>query len=230
MLLEKPFTTDVQQAKELFDLAAAKKLFLMEANKAIFLPTTQMIKQLLSADTLGKIEYIYLPASADYPFPPEHWMRDYRQAGGSIWGSAGYGLAWAMYLCDSPVIAAHALSSEYPGQADYLSAVNFKLASGTIVVTILGMEVQTVNRCYLHGTKGFISLDNFWKSQAFTLQLPAEQPRVYDLPYASEFTFYLDHVSELIEKNCLTSPIMTRELTIQTVQWLVSLTATDNTH
>ena len=138
-------------------------------------------------------------------------------------GSAAYGLAFASYILDSPIIKASSLESHHPGQADYLTDLCFQLQCGTIVNTVLGMEINTVNRCYVYGTKGYIAFDNFWKSQALTLMLNNRESVTYDFPYPSEFTFYLDHVSDLLRNNKKESPIMTHQLTLQSMKYLDDL-------
>ena len=223
VILEKPFTVTYREALELIETAEKLDLFIMEGQKAVFLPTTKKIKELISEGAIGRVDYIYLPASSNYKFPEDNWMNSYDQGGGSLLGSACYGMAFASYICGSEITKAQSLEIHQPDKADYLTNLSFQLAQGTIVNTVLGMEINTVNRCYIYGSKGHIYLDNFWKSKALTLVLPDKAPQEFLFPYDSEFTFYIDHVSELLQAGFKESPVMTRQLTLQIVKFVDDL-------
>ena len=219
-IVEKPFTATYQEAEDLVKLAKEKSLFLMEGQKVLFLPTTAKIKELIDAGVLGSIEYFYLPASSFYDFSERPWMNSYQEAGGALMGSSSYGMAFVSYLTNSKIVTAQALESHLPGQADYLTSLSFQTASGVICNTILGGRIQTVNQCYIYGTAGHIMVENFWKSKGFTLALTGQSSRYFDFPYQSEFTFYIDHVSQLLRAGKTESPIMTLDLSLQSMKYM----------
>lgn len=57
VFVEKPFTSDAAQAEELINLAARKNLQIMVDHTFLFTGAVRKIKQLLDADTLGKLYY-----------------------------------------------------------------------------------------------------------------------------------------------------------------------------
>lgn len=212
-IVEKPFTITSEEANELFELAKTNNCFLMEGQKAVFLPTTQKIKELIDQDILGEIYYIYLPASNTYKFNRAFWMSDLLAGGGAVMGSANYALAFTSYLLNQEIIDCHSYGIFKEGMSDFLSSFSFQFKNGCIANTIVGSEIKTVNRCYVYGSKGYCYLDDFWKAKSMTLCLDGQQPQVFNYDYNSEFTFYLDHVNQLIKDNKITSPIMTPEIT-----------------
>ncbi len=219
-IVEKPFTANLAEAEALVALAKEKSRFLMEGQKVLFLPTTQKIKELIDTEVLGKIEYIYLPASAHYDFGERAWMHSYQEAGGSLMGSSSYGMSFVSYLTGSKIKTAQALESHLPGQADYLTSLSFQTENGVICNAICGGRIQTVNQCYIYGTKGHVMVENFWKAKALTLQLDNQPSQQFDFPYNSEFTFYIDHVSALLKEGKTESPIMTLDLSLQSMKYL----------
>jgi predicted dehydrogenase len=57
VFVEKPFTSNTEQAEELINLAARKNLRIMVDHTFLFTGAVQKIKQLLEGDTLGKLYY-----------------------------------------------------------------------------------------------------------------------------------------------------------------------------
>ena len=220
VILEKPFTVTYQEALELVSLAKEKDLFLMEGQKVVFLPTTMKIKELIKEGVLGDLEYIYLPASANYGFSPDSWMNDYYEAGGALMGSGSYALSFVSFITDSSIIEAQCLENHEKGKADHLTSLSFKTESGVICNAILGGKINTVNRCYIYGSNGHIYLDNYWKSRAITLELKGQKPQIFDFPYESEFTFYIDHISDLFKDNKIESDIMPHYLSLEAMFYL----------
>ncbi len=58
VLVEKPLTSNVEEAEELIDLARSKGLVLMVDHVYVFSPAVQKIKQILEAEELGKLLFI----------------------------------------------------------------------------------------------------------------------------------------------------------------------------
>ncbi len=217
-VVEKPFTLKLEEAKELFELARTNKCFLMEGQKSVFIPTTNKIKEIIDEGIIGKVNYIYLPASIQANWPKDFWMYDLDAGGGAVMGSANYALSFASYLIGEEVVNVHSFGINHPGEADYLSSFSFQFSGGCITNAVLGMEIDLVNRCYIYGELGYIYLDYFWKSKKITLCLKDKEPVVYDLNYQSEFTYYLNHVNKMINEGNLTSNIMSEEMTYTCVK------------
>lgn len=59
VLIEKPITTNIKDAKELNDLAKKHKVNLMVGHLLLFHPAIQKIKNLIESNKIGKLQYIY---------------------------------------------------------------------------------------------------------------------------------------------------------------------------
>lgn len=106
VICEKPFTVEVEETKELIDIAKAKKLFLFEAITILYAPNYQYIKENLSQ--IGQLRYVhanyaqyssrydrYLNKDVAPAFSPEH-------AGGALYDLNIYNLHFIMGVLGTP--------------------------------------------------------------------------------------------------------------------------------
>jgi predicted dehydrogenase len=217
VIVEKPATLTVADFEHLTTIARENQCFLMEGQKSVFLPTTQKIKQLIASGLIGELRYIYLPTSLDYHWPQDSWMFDL-QEGGALRGSACYGLAFSSYISNLPIITSTAILLCDPDKSDYFSSMTFKLGNQCIATTVLGSRLTISHHCEIYGTKGSITLTDFWKAKSIILHTNDTSSKQYDYPYLSEFTYYLNHVNECISNQLIESPVMTWELSLQTIE------------
>jgi len=217
VIVEKPATLTVEDFNDLCQLANINHCFLMEGQKSVFLPTTVKIKSIIDQGLIGEVKYIYLPTSLDYGWAANNWMYDQHE-GGALRGSACYGLAFSSYITSLPIVQSNAMLLCDPNASDHLSSLTFNLDYRCLATTVLGSRLTIAHHCEIYGTKGNITLEDFWKAKSFTLNINNQPPQVYDYPYQSEFTYYLDHVNDCITKGLIESPIMTWELSRQTIE------------
>lgn len=106
VILEKPFTTTIEEAKELQDVAVKNQLFLWEAITNQYLPNYQKIKELLPS--LGKIKIIecnYSQYSSRYDAFKEGTILpafDYKKAGGALMDLNIYNIHFVVGLFGKP--------------------------------------------------------------------------------------------------------------------------------
>ena len=102
VIVEKPFTLSIQDAKELFDLAKNNNCFLMEAQKAVFLPSTNKVKQLIDDKIIGELKYIEFKAGFPGQYDYDHWMYNLSLGGGTLNASATYTIEYLQFLFNQP--------------------------------------------------------------------------------------------------------------------------------
>ena len=216
VVVEKPFVLFKEQAMELFELSRKNHCFLMEAQKSVFLPTTLKLKELIETKTIGDIKYIDLTAGFPGRFPDGHWMTDHALGGGALYGSCTYTVEFLSFLFNEPVYQYDGSFIKGKGSAD--DVVNFKLLFDNIIVSsTISMCCALKNEAVFYGTKGYIVIKNFWKSNGLDVYIDGNQTH-YDFPYTSEFVYENDHIQECIEKGWIESPVMNKEKTIYTVE------------
>lgn len=222
VVVEKPFTLDSTEAKSLFELAQEKAVFLMEAQKAVFLPATIKAKTIIETNRLGKIKYIELKAGFPNRFPYEHWMYDLKAGGGALSGSASYTIEFLKFLFNNPTIEISGTYLPAPTQSDEICNFQLKLNQEILVSSTIAMNVPLKNEAVFYGENGYMTIPNYWKSDHLILTKD-NLKRNYNFPYQSEFVYEIDHINTCINSKLLTSPVMTPEMTIETIELVNSL-------
>ena len=100
VLVEKAFTRDAAQARDLVAAAAASGVTLMEAMWTRFLPRTDVVRQLLEDGVLGELETVF----ADHGQALTHVQRlvDPELAGGALLDLGIYPISWAVFALGLP--------------------------------------------------------------------------------------------------------------------------------
>ncbi|MCW5950728.1 MAG: Gfo/Idh/MocA family oxidoreductase [Propionibacteriaceae bacterium] len=100
VLVEKAFTRDAAQARDLVAAAQATRVTLMEAMWTRFLPRTDVVRQLLADGVLGELETVL----ADHGQALTHVRRlvDPELAGGALLDLGVYPVSWAVFALGLP--------------------------------------------------------------------------------------------------------------------------------
>lgn len=215
VLLEKPFTLAADEAKELFEIAARKKLFLMEAQKAVFLPITSAVKKSIEAGKIGEVKF--MRSTTSYPHIDHvKWFPSLEAGGGTLHGSGSYPLHYMHYVTGKNYqdVTGNAIMPQ--GRSDMQSDLSLKFGTDILANIFITTEFGTENGMTIYGTKGKIEIPNFWKTEVATI-FTQDGQETLQIPFTSEFAYEVDHVNECLKEGLLTSPIMTPELTIETV-------------
>lgn len=162
VILEKPFTTKAEQARELVQMANERKLFLIDAVPTAFLPNLDILKEQLPK--IGKIKLVmsnYSQYSSRYDqvlageapniFNPQY-------AGGCLMDINFYNVYLNIALFGKPQKAVY-YPNVYPGLTD---------TSGTIIMCYDGFVSQNagakdtwgINFFQIEGEKGYIYIQN----------------------------------------------------------------------
>ncbi|MDT2738952.1 MULTISPECIES: Gfo/Idh/MocA family protein [Enterococcus] len=215
VLLEKPFTLSAAEASELFELAAKKGLFLMEAQKAVFLPITLAVKKAIEAGKIGEVKL--MRSLTSYPnIDHVKWFPSLESGGGTLHGSGSYPLHYMHYITGENYQAVNGNAIMPKGRSDKQSDLSLKFGTAILANIFITTEFGTDNGMTIYGSQGRIEIPNFWKTQVATI-FTKEGREDLQIPFTSEFAYEVDHVNECLKKGLLTSPIMTPELTIETV-------------
>ena len=216
VLVEKPFVLSWDEADELFALAAEKQRFLMEAQKALFLPVTKWVKEQVQSGVLGTLRYA--KATMAYPHT-EHikWFPSLAAGGGALRGSSSYPIHYLMHVLEQDIDEASGTALMIPGHSDTQCDVSVifdqQLQANLFITTHLNLPSELT----LYGELGQLVIPNFWKAQQATLST-ADKTETFECAYASEFVFEIDHVNECLAQGLLESPVMTKEMTLQSVE------------
>ena len=100
VLVEKAFTRDAAQARELVAAAQAAEVTLMEAMWTRFLPRTDVVRQLLADGVLGELETLLADHGQSLTHVPR--LVDPELAGGALLDLGVYPVSWAAFALGLP--------------------------------------------------------------------------------------------------------------------------------
>ena len=195
VICEKPFTTNPDEAKELYEIAKKCNLFIMEALWIEFLPMYKKLKELLKANYIGKIESI----SVSYGFDtnPTRKIRkfDSNLAGGALLDIGIYNLGLLDMLTDSEVkdFTSTYKLNEY--NTDEYSKINLVYKNGIKATSITSIGQDIKREVFIKGTNGEIYIPDFQHAEKFIVKNDKEEE--YNFPF--EINGFEYQIKELIE-------------------------------
>lgn len=195
VICEKPFTTNPNDAKELYELAKKKGLFIMEALWIEFLPMYNKLKELIKANYIGKIDSI----SVSYGFDtnPLRKIRkfDSSLAGGALLDIGIYNLGLLDMLTDSEV---ESFSSTYRLNeygTDENSHINLLYKNGIKATSITSIGEDIKREVFIKGTNGEIYIPDFQHAEKFIVKKEIEEE--FNFPF--EINGFEYQIKELIK-------------------------------
>lgn len=98
VLVEKAFTVDAAQARQLVEAAQRHNVTCMEAMWTRFLPGTDVVRQLLADGALGDLEAVYADHGQWFPYDPQHRLFNPDLAGGALLDLGIYPVSFAAFV------------------------------------------------------------------------------------------------------------------------------------
>lgn len=166
LLVEKAFTANALMASEVIALAEEKGVFLSEAMWTRFLPAVQMVKDLILAGKIGKVESV----EADFSMPLSHIerLRKPELAGGALLDLGIYSLTFAdIFLTDAEIAGAenHIVQTKthcvkFDTGVDATDWIDLVYANGQVAHLKTSMVAPLKNEGLIYGEGGFIRVQN----------------------------------------------------------------------
>lgn len=219
VLVEKPMVLNEADAIECFEVATSHNLFLMEAQKMLFLPLIQKVKAMVDGGVIGTLKLIETSFSFADRFEHGHWMISYAHGGG-LYGTASYGLQFSNFFSNSNVKSMSALASLYENDADRYGVATLLYENGVLAHTRFGTDVETKNKAFLYGSKGYIEIDLFWKNDFAQLHLAHQEKQDILVDTTNDMVYEVNHVVQCLQHHKSSSPIMSPAFSIETARLL----------
>lgn len=183
VLVEKAFTGNVRQAKELITLAEEKKVFLTEAIWTRYIPAQNIIREVMDSGVLGDIQSLY----AEFSVPLSHIQRMYdpNLAGGALLDLGMYALTFAsMYFGDN-IVSIETTCEKYETGVDATDDIVYTYANGKTAHLRTSFVQGPINEGKIFGTNGYLyasDLNNYSSIKRFdnegnlveTYKIPAQ--------------------------------------------------------
>ena len=226
VLVEKAFTMNAAEARDLVDCARANGLFLMEAMWTRFLPHMTEIARLLEQGALGEI--VTVMADLGNRFPADSTSRIFAPelGGGALLDCGVYPLSFTSMVLGKPDNVLALVGSASTG-VDGRTSVLLGFAGGAQALVTCNLFAGTPRRAAICGTEARIEIDGpFFAASSFTVVRPDGTSTRSEPPHEGNGLHYeADEVERCLRAGLLESPAMPLDETISIMETMDAVLA-----
>jgi predicted dehydrogenase len=206
LLVEKAFTLNARQAREVVAEARARALFCMEAMWMRLDPLVQQAVEIVRSGEIGDVTTVRAELSMHFPFDATHRMFDLSAGGGALLDLGVYPLnfVWAILGAPSGVSATGRLS---PTGSDVLAGLQLSYPDGAIGQVLTSAVGPSPDTGLVVGTKGWLRLEP-WLHRAERIVVSTEAG-VREIPGQRAGNGYRPQIAEVergLREGLLESP------------------------
>ena len=220
VLVEKPFTLNAREARQVAAAAAANGVFAMEAMWTRFLPSMLRVEEIIADGGLGELRALQADHSQYLPYTRAPRLHDPELGGGALLDLGVYPVSFANRLFGKPEqISAKAKLTDKG--VDEISSAIFTYASGAEAIVQSNFMALGSNKATVIGSEGRIELDAVWYNQTSFSHYNSQGDLVerYETKIAGRgMHFQALEVEECIVANKLQSDRMSLDESIQIME------------
>lgn len=186
-LVEKPFTVNETQAKEIFALAKERGVFITEATWTRYLPARYIIRDLMESGEIGEIlsQESYFTTNV----PHIQRMYDPMLAGGALLDLGIYNLTFASMYFGDDVVKVESTCEKYATGVDATDEITYTFADGKTAYMRTSFVEEFRHYGVIKGTKGWIHVEGLTNPSAVRL-LDTNGKLVRDVPLPPQINGY----------------------------------------
>lgn len=171
VLVEKPFTPNEAQAKELFALAKEKNVLITEAMWTRYLPAQDIIKDLMNSGIIGEVQSL----KAEFSEPLAHVarLREPTLAGGALLDIGIYALTFASMYFGDDIVECSSTCEKYETGVDGTEEIFLTYRDGKTAKIRSTFTSNATNEATIYGAKGNIyvkDLHNYSEIKVYDLE------------------------------------------------------------
>lgn len=165
VLVEKAFTINATQARDLIELAQANSLVVLEAMWTRWLPHMTRIREIIADGVLGEVRSLHADHLRLLPADPAHRINDPGLGGGALLDLGVYPVSFASQMFGPPAAVQAAATLTPTGVDGHVAAV-LSYPGGAIATFQAATTTRGPNTALVTGTLGRIEIDPVWYSPA----------------------------------------------------------------
>jgi len=182
VLCVKPITLNAQQLKEVINIAKAKKLLLMEAMWTRFKPEFVNAKKQIKDGAIGKVELIQAECLFHPEYNPQSRLFNKNLGGGALLDVGIYITSLAFYFMDKDPATIKAVADIGPTGVDHMTSILFGYDDGAVASLTTSMVSGADRNIVIRGTKGMITIRDYWYSDSYELEIYGQKKQVFSFP------------------------------------------------
>ena len=221
VLLEKPFTLNHAQAKELQEAAKAKGCFVMEAMWSRFSPAMLSIAYLVKTEAIGHLRSIKIQTGCVLTKEKNARVYDKQLGGGALLDIGVYPLSIIQMITGiHPVKVTNNMNTDNSTGVDVENTITLIYENGLKAEVYVTCFKDLASTLVIEGSNGSIACENYVFAQSFTLENDNDS-KYYNFTTAREpYTYQLEHFAHCIKQGKKDSYIMPLSSTLQVMKLL----------
>jgi len=212
VLCEKSFTTDAQQAREIFDLAKEKGVFVMEAFWTKLCPVYRDVERVIASGEIGEIRAV----TAQYGYTTARQARkfDPKMAGGTLLDIGVYAIGFACMMLGYEFDSIQSSLIMNSAGTDAIDAITLRKGEAVAqLTTAIGANIPLFGGVY--GTKGHIDIPDFKNPQRVSVCVDGQEPYEIKRPFEiNGFEYEIREAMACAAAGKLASSVITPEQSI----------------
>jgi dihydrodiol dehydrogenase / D-xylose 1-dehydrogenase (NADP) len=220
VLIEKPFTVNAKEARELVRIAREKSLFLMEAIWTRFLPSVRLMKNKIQNHEIGEVKQINISFGGFVSPNYEVRLKDPELGGGVTLDMGIYPISFVCFLLGELPIDIKSMTLFSERGVDEIANYMFHFPSGCLAKISTSFNLKMKNEALIYGTEGYIEFPRFPIGERFVLFKHGgtndikETKEIIEKGHSNGFIYQVEEVSRCIQQGQLESKIITLDETI----------------
>lgn len=208
-LVEKPFTINAVETKEIIAEAQSCKLFLMEAMWTRYIPLMVEVRRLIKEGAIGQVRMVSSDFGYRSSYRPESRTFDPTLGGGALLDVGVYPISLASMLLGTPDRISSMAELGKTG-VDEQSAFILGYPSGQLAVLYTAVRTSTPQDAVIMGENGMIRVHPpFWIPKKMTLTIAGKAPQELEIPYeANGYNYEAAEVANCVRAGKLESDVM----------------------
>ena len=219
VLVEKPFTMNAAEAREIVRVARENGLFAMEAMWTRFLPHVAVIRDWLARGALGDIVTVTADHGQWFAEDPEFRLFAPRLGGGALLDLGVYPVSFASMVLGTPSRIVSMIDPAFTG-VDAQTSMLFGYDSGAQAVLTCTLRAKSPTRATIVGSDARIEVEgDFYAPAAVTLVPRKGEPtRVESVHEGRGLRHQADEVARRLAGGDLESPLMPLDETVSIME------------
>jgi predicted dehydrogenase len=226
VLLEKPFTLNAAEAKDVILTARERGVFCMEAMWTRFLPAITRVREIIEAGEIGDVQMVNANFCFRADYDPESRLFKPELGGGGLLDIGIYVVSFARMIMKNAPVDMRSLAVMGKSGVDDQAAMIMDYGAGRQAMLMCATRMTTPHTAAIYGTEGSIQIETpFWHGQKFTVTR-GDAEETIELPFdGNGYTHEARHVQECIQAGKLESDILPLDEThsiMKTLDWIRS--------
>ncbi|MDE3064223.1 MAG: Gfo/Idh/MocA family oxidoreductase, partial [Acidobacteriota bacterium] len=219
VLVEKAFTMNADEARDLVALARERRLFLMEAMWTRFLPHVAAVREVIASGALGDLVALHADHGKWFPRDPSFRLFAPELGGGAMLDLGVYPVSFASMIFGAPERLTALVDPTFTG-VDGQTSMIFGYASGAHAVLTCTSSARSAARASVIGTEARIEIEgDFYAPTSFSVITRDSRIREYRFEtHGRGLHYQAVEVARCIRAGELECPLMPLDETVQIME------------